>query len=315
MPAMEFIRQVYDTLLDFLAKSNSAFFAVAYVTTSGVNLIRNYLPQDTRIITCIDFFLTEPEALEHLVNLGVEVRVLNARPAFHPKVSYFMKNTTEAYAIIGSSNLTEAGLRDNIEANIVLRGGVNEKIFRDIQDYLEELWNHRLARDVTPRFLQWYSERWKRAKPRIQRIIERTTTRVRTRDQKYWILITSEQNYEICVREGLWGVEYAKRMIREMKPGDLVVFYIKGKKIFAGPFIVTTEVYYEDRVKIWPDKKYPWRIGIKPYRRYVEKNAEDVVKELKFIEDPKNWGAYLRGEMRQINKQVFEKLIMWHAIG
>jgi len=310
MSAVEFKRQIYDSLMEFLDESESAFFAVAYITTSGVNLIKDHIPEDTRIVTCIDFFLTEPEALEALIDLGVKVRILNARPAFHPKVSYFMKNAVEAYAIIGSSNLTEAGLRDNIEANIILRGAPSEKVFRDIQEYLEELWNHRLAREVTPKFLEWYSTRWERARPRIQRIIERTAVRARTRDQKYWILITTEQNYKICVKEGLWGVEHAKRMIKEMKPGDLVVFYIKGKKIFAGPFIVTTEAYYEDRVKIWPDKTYSWRIGIKLYKRYVEKNAEEVVEELEFIEDPKKWGAYLQGEIRRISKQDFKKLMM-----
>ena len=191
MLTVEFKRQIYNYLLEFLKESNSAFFAVAYVTTSGVNLIKDHIPEDTRIITCIDFFLTEPAALRELMNLGIKVKILNARPAFHPKVSYFMKNATEAYAIIGSSNLTEAGLQDNIEANIILRGEVDEQIFREIQQYLDELWNHRLARTLTPRFLEWYHTRWERARPRVQRVIGRATTRVRITDQKYWILITT----------------------------------------------------------------------------------------------------------------------------
>lgn len=306
----EFKRQVYDSLLEFLRRSERAFFAVAYVTISGVNLIKNYIPEDARMITCIDFFLTEPIALRELVNKGVKVKILNVRPSFHPKVSYFMKNTTEAYAIIGSSNLTEAGLRDNIEANVILQGTLDEKIFIDIQDYLEELWNHRLAKEVTPEFIEWYSRRWKNTRSRIQRIIARSSTGIKARDRKYWILITTEQNYEICVREGLWGVQYAKNMIKQMKPGDLAVFYIKGKKEFRGPFIITTKAYYEDKTKIWPDKTYPWRIEIKPYRKYIEKNALQIVHQLEFIEDPNKWGTHLQGEIRQINKQDFRNILV-----
>jgi len=98
-------------------------------------------------------------------------------------------------------------------------------------------------------------------------------------------------------------------MIKEMKPGDLAIFYIKGKKTFTGPYIVTTEAYYEDKVKIWPDKTYPWRIGIKPYKKHIKKNAEDIIEQLEFIENPNKWGTYLQGEMRQINKQDFRKII------
>ena len=106
------------------------------------------------------------------------------------------------------------------------------------------------------------------------------------------------------------GVEYAKRKIQEMKPGDLVVFYIKEKKVFMGPFIVTTEAYYEDKTVIWPDKRYPWRIGIRPYKKYVKKNAGEIIEELEFIKDPRKWGAYLQGEMREISKRDFRRIVL-----
>jgi len=72
-----------------------------------------------------------------------------------------------------------------------------------------------------------------------------------------------------------------------MKLGDLVVFYIKEKKIFTGSLIVTTNAYYQDKTRIWPDKTYSWRIGIRPYGKHVSKNAKEIIEKLDFIKHKK----------------------------
>ena len=46
------------------------------------------LGDSVRLLTCTDFF-TEPSALEMLLGFGADVRVVNVRENFHPKVSYF----------------------------------------------------------------------------------------------------------------------------------------------------------------------------------------------------------------------------------
>ena len=70
-----------------------------------------------------------------LLSHGADVRIIAVRENFHPKVSYFLRNSEGALAIVGSSNLSEAGLTSNIEANIVLQGRPHKPIFKGLVYY------------------------------------------------------------------------------------------------------------------------------------------------------------------------------------
>ena len=231
-----------------------------------------------------------------------------ARENFHPKVSYFLRNDKEVRAIIGSSNLSEQGLTSNIEANIILVGDLGESIFRDIGDYLDELWHHRLARDVTEGFISDYRKKWVKFRKRRLRLSAKSLPPLKLA-KNYWIFITSPENYKICVQEGLWGVQRTTRMIKEVQPGDLVFFYIKDEKKFAGPFVVTSKVF-EDRTWVWPDKEYPLRVTIRPYETYIEVPAGKIAPKLSFVKRKDKWGSHFQGEMRRITREDFKKILM-----
>jgi hypothetical protein len=72
----------------------------------------------------VDHQSTTVEALEHILALGVDARVVkDARPGriFHPKIYVFEAPEERAEIILGSSNLTEGGTFSNYEANIRLQ--------------------------------------------------------------------------------------------------------------------------------------------------------------------------------------------------
>jgi len=67
---------------------------------------------------------------------------------------------------------------------------------------------------------------------------------------------------------------------------------------------------YEDETELWPDKLYPYRVRIKPYRKYFERPARSVIDKLDFIKNKQNWGIYLMGvEMKQLSKEQFIKIV------
>lgn len=132
------------------------------------------------------------------------------RRIFHPKISYFLRNDKEVRAIIGSSNLSERGLMSNIEANIILVGDPSESIFKDISDYLDELWRHPFARDVTEDFISDYRKKWEKFRRQRLRLSARSLPPLKPA-KNYWIFITSPENYKICMQEDLWVFNITKK--------------------------------------------------------------------------------------------------------
>lgn len=92
-------------------------------TESGWKRIRKSIlnwrkSHDSRVVTAYigtDHALTDAAALEAMQSEGVEVRLMrHYRGTFHPKVIWFVGNPGGTI-IAGSNNLTEDGLRNNIE--------------------------------------------------------------------------------------------------------------------------------------------------------------------------------------------------------
>mgnify|MGYP001343455579 CR=1 FL=1 len=59
-----------------------------------------------------------------------------------------------------------------------------------------------------------------------------------------------------------------RNMANSIKPGDLLAFYVTGRKQFAAICQVTSEVV-EEQTRIWqsdkkPNEMYPFRAGIEP---------------------------------------------------
>ena len=92
------------------------------------------------------------------------------------------------------------------------------------------------------------------------------------KNSRYWLITISDENWEVCAREGVYGVPGKKKPER-IRKGDYLVFYVAGKhsggegKVFVGIARVDSEWYREDK-PLWPDEdegriKYHWRIKIR----------------------------------------------------
>jgi len=119
-------RKLIDTLTLCMQNCYECRIAVAYVRNSGVNPIVGNIEQvikrggKVKLLTSNQMGITEPEAIESLLDIGVEVKVFNnPNKTFHPK-AYIFIGTKKSEYIIGSSNLSRSALIDGIEWNIYL---------------------------------------------------------------------------------------------------------------------------------------------------------------------------------------------------
>ncbi|AIT61925.1 DUF3427 domain-containing protein [Corynebacterium doosanense] len=122
---------MYKAICDELARSQSFTFSVAFITNSGLALLKQALV-DFRgrgtIITSTYQDFNEPNAFRELLNLdNVDAYVVSADDSegFHAK-GYLFRQDFGLTAIVGSSNLTSQALKVNQEWNLrfsALAGG------------------------------------------------------------------------------------------------------------------------------------------------------------------------------------------------
>jgi len=178
------------TLGHLLSTHSEAFFAVAYGTHSAFRQIeRSHALQDflkkgarLRAVFDIERHFTDPELIDELCTIpgDIECRMYAPRirrldksaigPAFHPKIYYFDSKGHSA-AIVGSGNFTRGGLAKNHEVAMLLDGRRTLKIFKDLRNYLEDVWSwpHLISLDQYERFRDAYAKAYRDARARQDR--------------------------------------------------------------------------------------------------------------------------------------------------
>lgn len=143
-----------DTLKALLTQTNTneVCIAVAFLTQSGLNEIIQPLRQvaaqgSVKLITGLYQHVTEPQALETLLNIQKETREkfsvkLSTEPQFHRKF-YILESKSQTIAIIGSSNLTKEGLQSGGEINVMLSSAKNISSTQELKKIFEKEWKHR----------------------------------------------------------------------------------------------------------------------------------------------------------------------------
>ncbi|RMD58717.1 NgoFVII family restriction endonuclease [Candidatus Parcubacteria bacterium] len=117
-------------LEEAFSKASQARFAVAFLSLSGVSIIERWLDDllqrggDAEFLVGLDFHTTAPEALRHLWRKQQQfdryrLICFRGKETYHPKL-YLFREENGLQAIVGSSNLTEGGLRANVEVNVML---------------------------------------------------------------------------------------------------------------------------------------------------------------------------------------------------
>jgi HKD family nuclease/predicted RNA-binding protein len=314
---VRFVRKLREGLLNLSASDYGKInVAVAYVKETGLDVLESMNVKIDLGIVGDAFAITQPEALERLMKEGSRIRMAQvATGTFHPKL-YMVPYDDSLGAIVGSANLTGGGLEANEEASIALRGHNDEAPIPNLLEYFRGLWDANaviLDRD--------WLEQYKKDYPARSRNVDETTgasviTDVSIkvagkqieRAAQHWIVITTPENYRICLASGLWGVNRQTRMIQDVKIGDIITFYIAGAKQFSGVYRAASEPF-EDRTRLWPDKLYPWRVRIEPLNQVGRIYAPEIKDRLPFIENPSHWGTFLQGEMKRASTADFRVLL------
>ena len=179
-PPQHFVRGEFDPLLPHLIaaikRADQVDFSVAFIKQSGLDLLRGDL-QDlldrqgrVRIITGDYLDVTEPEALEDLLELGpnLELYVVECTPAmsFHPKAYLFHGSTHHSSGYVGSSNISRMALQAGIEWNYRVDQSIHSDGLSAMGDAFEELLKHPSTRRIDTEWINRY-----RARRREQQLV------------------------------------------------------------------------------------------------------------------------------------------------
>lgn len=141
--------RVGDEILKCMASATRTMMAVAFVKFSGVRLIEENLlglldrGGKAEIIFGLDFSLTEPRALSRVMEIQTAYPALTLfafsdpylpgrEPAFHPKLYMFEQPSGDWTAIVGSSNLSQGGLIDNVEIGVAIDGPKTDPLIAEV---------------------------------------------------------------------------------------------------------------------------------------------------------------------------------------
>jgi HKD family nuclease len=160
------------TVLPHLIESSRDIrVAVAFVSRQGISLIERAL--DTALaaggtaefLVGLDMRSTEPQAVRWLLDRtrganGIELHcyaALTDAGIYHPKL-YLARSGEEVSFVVGSSNLTDGGLRKNVEVNVLIEADTQDEIVSDVYSTYSRLKFHPERVIPDDEFVAMYAE-------------------------------------------------------------------------------------------------------------------------------------------------------------
>ena len=160
---MEFIyNDLEQKILPLIQESVEIKVLTAFLKKSGLNFIKSMPHKNLSIITGIDFFITDPEAVNYLSENGFNVKIFyEPRKIFHPKIIYIRSNTNKETLIVGSSNITFGGLNSNYEASLLIKKDFStELVFQEFNKYFDTLQKSKDCINVEDKIFIEYCEKF-----------------------------------------------------------------------------------------------------------------------------------------------------------
>ncbi|MBC7287735.1 MAG: hypothetical protein H5T86_06765 [Armatimonadetes bacterium] len=156
-----------------IARATDVRTAVAFVSKEGIDTLWPALTAAADRGAWLEFLVgldgqsTEPQAVSSLLSLtnrseraslwGWDATSRGA--TFHPKL-YIARAANQSTCLIGSSNLTKGGLRDNVEVNVLCRGAEDDEIVSQAYETYLRIKQAGHARLVDAEVLGRYEELW-----------------------------------------------------------------------------------------------------------------------------------------------------------
>lgn len=140
-------------LTNLFSRNFNTFFGMsAFASAAGVRGLLEYINDaktrydEINLIVGIDQNGTSKEALEEIINLGINAYIFYQKeaPIFHPKL-YLFEGDNETVLILGSSNLTSKGLFNNVESSLMIEfdnGDIEgERVINELKVYYHSLFD------------------------------------------------------------------------------------------------------------------------------------------------------------------------------
>jgi len=114
---------------------------------------------------------------------------------------------------------------------------------------------------------------------------------------RYWLCIIDKDNYKIVVQERVWGLnEHYKTAIDKFRKGDMLAFYVKGRKL--GGIFQIDSAFFENRAELFSGGDFPYRVKLKPVK--LPKNGimdwdDDTIRKLQLFRNKQRWMLHLIG--------------------
>jgi predicted RNA-binding protein len=136
----------------------------------------------------------------------------------------------------------------------------------------------------------------------------------------YWIIVGSPENFERTKEIGFrqQGIKSRHRKKAErMKPGDKIVYYLTGKKIFSAVSTITS-TSFESHEPIWKSSNaakaaedYPYRVETEPDLVLDERDwvpAEGLARQMEYAKKwpAEHWTLAFQGNVHEIGQSDYE---------
>ncbi len=164
-------RKLEGAISSALVEAEDSRMAVAFVSAQGLQLlepsIRRCLERAgyVEFLVGLDLSVTDPQALRTLHRWSQDygnvacycLTELGPSVVYHPKL-YVFRAGEEVRFVVGSSNLTEGGLRQNIEVNALVRAHASEEVVSDVYAVYNSLKFHPKRVEPDEEFVALYEE-------------------------------------------------------------------------------------------------------------------------------------------------------------
>ncbi|MCL4881756.1 DEAD/DEAH box helicase [Streptococcus suis] len=147
-------RYVLNDIQEELSKAKSFAFSVAFITQSGLALIKSQLSDLAdegvrgRILISPYLDFNDPIAMKELLKLkNVQVRITPVNMQMHAKF-YLFDQKDKQVIISGSSNLTHTALKVNYEWNVKLTSTHNGDFIQNATEEFERIWEKSIVLDI-----------------------------------------------------------------------------------------------------------------------------------------------------------------------
>lgn len=209
-----------DHILPAMKTADSIYILTSFAMKSGVEVIADGLKEaaergaDIKICTSDYLYITQPAALEALIEIHpeIEVRLWNSNGnSFHPK-AYIFQSNEHGTLIVGSSNLSRSALTSGVEWNLAIDDQIGQEAYDQAVDiFLKEIFYSPQTVSVNKETIKTYKNRYEEHHQKHPNIVHTWTKR-----EEIELMLPDVSNDEIKKEQDL--IKEEKEPYGEIKP-------------------------------------------------------------------------------------------------